>query len=234
MRRRQYRSRRSIRRRNSCILWLCLLLSFLAVFMVYADRKILPLVVSTHDADITTYANGALHETAVELLSTGAYTYDTLAVISRNSEGTVTSVSANAVTIDLLKSQFMLAAQSKLNGVSVPVRVPLGNFTGSTYLMGRGPNITYKVKVTGNVSADIVSEFTAAGINQTCHSIYLVATGSGVVLLPYRTVPFSYETKLLVAQTVIVGTVPYTYADVDSDGMENLLGNPIQSGGSVN
>ena len=68
----------------------------------------------------------------------------------------------------------------------------------------------------GTISAEFESDFTAAGVNQTLHRIWLELSVPLTVMLPGGEVQAELNSRLCVAETVIVGNVPSTYLQMDS------------------
>lgn len=89
------------------------------------------------------------------------------------------------------------------------------------------PNIKIAMERSGRIETQINSEFTAVGINQTLHRIYLDLSCSIGVLTPFKTITKSVSSKVLLTETVIVGEVPSTYYNYDNLGFEDVL-NTIQ------
>ena len=83
-----------------------------------------------------------------------------------------------------------------------------GSFTGFKLLSGKGPGVPIKISSIGNVVTDLKSEFTSQGINQTLHQIYLCVKTKISVMLPGCSCVSEFETKILIAETIIVGKVP--------------------------
>lgn len=75
----------------------------------------------------------------------------------------------------------------------------------------------------GNIETRIESEFTAVGINQTMHRIYLNLYCSIGILTPFESVSRNVSSKVLLTETVIVGDVPTTYYNYDNLGFEDVL-----------
>ena len=59
-------------------------------------------------------------------------------------------------------------------------------------------------------NAELKSSFTQAGINQTLHSLELEVEVEILLLTPAGFLNLNVDTRVPVAQTVIVGTVPNT------------------------
>lgn len=90
-------------------------------------------------------------------------------------------------------------------------------------LSGISPNFKIALERAGNVETKIDSEFTAVGINQTMHRIYLDLNCTIGILTPFQSVSKNISSKVLLTETVIVGEVPSTYYNYDNLGFEDVL-----------
>ena len=59
-----------------------------------------------------------------------------------------------------------------------------------------------------------------AGINQTLHQIIMTITIQITIVTPAGTDLIETSSQVVVAETVIVGTVPNSYLSVDSSGLK--------------
>ncbi len=91
-------------------------------------------------------------------------------------------------------------------------KVPLGNLFKLPLLSGRGPLIHIRIVPLGSFEADILSEFSEAGINQTKHSVYIEAKAKVRLISPFYGTEHTVTTKVPLTETVIVGDVPTLYA----------------------
>ena len=91
------------------------------------------------------------------------------------------------------------------------LEIPLGTLTGSALLAGRGPSLFVRMQAVGSASAAFRNQFTAAGINQTRHQIFLDVDVYMSILLPGMKTSTRVSNEIAVAETVIVGGVPDTY-----------------------
>lgn len=94
---------------------------------------------------------------------------------------------------------------------------------GISALSAISPNIRIGMERAGNIDAKIDSEFTAVGINQTLHRIYLDVNCSIGVLTPFKSVSQTVSSKILLTETVIVGEVPSTYYNYDNLGFKDVI-----------
>ena len=63
----------------------------------------------------------------------------------------------------------------------------------------------------GGVNTNLSSEFIDNGINQTLHRIYLDVDTNINIITPFNIIGNSYKTRVLLAESIIVGKVPESY-----------------------
>lgn len=91
-------------------------------------------------------------------------------------------------------------------------------------LAGRGPGIKIAISSIGNVETDLRSEFTTQGINQTLHRVYLQVKCQVNILTPFDNISREITNQVLLAESVIVGTIPNTYYNLDGlNGSSDVL-----------
>ena len=153
----------------------------------------------------------AVTEAVEEVLQGGGYSYDDLAVI-RYSGGSVSAIETNPNAINRLKNSVVAAAEQKAEEIHNSVMyIPLGAFSGLTLIANEGPKILLTYCLTGSFSAELVSSFESAGINQTVHHIRLVVKAEIVTASVDYKDTLCFSTDYEVAQSVIVGGIPSSY-----------------------
>lgn len=100
-----------------------------------------------------------------------------------------------------------------------------GSFTGFKLLAGKGPGIKITIASEGNVETDLRSEFTAQGINQTLHRVYLQVKCHVNILTPFDNISKEITNQVLLMENVIIGNIPNTYYNLEgingnSDALE--------------
>lgn len=100
-----------------------------------------------------------------------------------------------------------------------------GSFTGFKLLAGRGPGVKIRISTIGNVETDLRSEFSAQGINQTLHRVYLQVKCNVSILTPFDNISREITNQVLLMENVIVGGIPNTYYNLEglngsSDALE--------------
>ena len=165
----------------------------------------------------------SVHRGVEEVLADSQSAYGDLVEVTRGEAGNVLSAEANVSAINLLKSQATDAVIEKLGDYErLTIRIPVGSLIGGSFFTGRGPFLSFSVHNSGSVITTLYSTFTDAGINQTCHRIYLKMTVMATALLPTERRSVQVETEFLVCETVLVGEVPETYANLDFGEAESL------------
>lgn len=143
------------------------------------------------------------------------YTYDDLSVINYSDKGAINSISSNTIKINKIKSNIINKIQDELDKEKTyNFSLPLGSFTDITLLSTMGPDIEINFILTGSVNCKIKNSFESAGVNQTLHHIYLVINTEIITLSPEYSEKIKFSTDYEIAQTVIVGSIPSTYADI--------------------
>ena len=113
-----------------------------------------------------------------------------------------------------LASETALKAKEELNSLeNQNVSVPLGSALGIKFLAGTGPRIRMRIIPIGAVSTGFESTFESAGINQTEHRLLLDIIVDVDVLVPWGCLSSRTTTSVIVAETMIVGSVPDMYVN---------------------
>ena len=134
-----------------------------------------------------------------------------LVSLERDAAGEIAAVSTNVAAVNTLAARVLELAVERTAQDIVTVEIPLGNLTGATLLLGKGPVLPVRVIMLSSSVAGFRSEMSTAGINQTRHQILLDLDVEVSLLMPWRTVSSQVQTELLVSETVIVGHVPESY-----------------------
>ena len=209
----KWRHRRLSGKKRALLLVLFLLAALLALAIV-AMTHLKPVLTSLATARVSNTVNGIVTAAVNETIYSGGVDYDQLISFEKDNEGKITAVKSNMAEFNRLQTAVADDVLARLSQVSASeLAVPLGTLTGSPLLAGRGPKLTVKMETIGTATAKFRDKFTAAGINQTKHQIYLVVDVYVSILLPGFSTTTKFSNTYAVAETVIVGSVPdnYTY-----------------------
>ena len=150
-----------------------------------------------------------------ETMSENGITYGDIISFVLDEEGRINAMTTNIVTANKLKSFLALSILTRITNVDeTELSIPVGNLTGISILAGRGPELKVKVIPIGSVQTELSSQFVSAGINQTQHRIIMTVTSNVDIILPSETVSTTVSVNVVIAETVIVGSVPESYAEI--------------------
>lgn len=201
--------RRRLRRR---FMLLALLICALLIMM---ERNFKPLVFSLAEARSASMASQVLYGALAEAVEDGV-AYENLMSVHMDDRGQVALLSANTMAMNRLADRAGQAALRRLAYMSSErVSVPLGAALGMTILAGSGPGIPVSIVPVGSVATEFATEFEACGINQTRHKVYLQLTASIRIVIPTGAKTTQVSANMLVAESIIVGSVPEGFVGYD-------------------
>ena len=144
----------------------------------------------------------------------GDYSYDYFVIIEKDASGNITVLKSNMAHINALSSELIRDIVAVSQEGVFDVGIPIGNLMGLNLASGRGPVLPMKIVMLTSSKASFKNSFSAAGINQTKHEIWLEVSVDADVLVPWECVRTSATTEILIAETVVVGRVPDTYLEI--------------------
>ncbi len=190
-----------------------LILMFVSIITVWLDSQMRPLVKSISATQAQIVSTSVINHVVADELSRLDINYSDIVNIQKDGEGKVLAISTDMKKVNSLKSMITISIQEKIVKMGKrKIRIPLGTFTGTEILNGRGPKIPISVSMSGSVITDFKSEFLSAGINQTKHRLCLDVSTEVFALIPGYPVNTAVNTSVLIAETIIVGEVPALFA----------------------
>lgn len=129
-----------------------------------------------------------------------------------DNQGKVVLIQPNTMEFNKLAADTTVKVQEVLEKLSEEkINIPIGQVLGSQFLASMGPQLTVTIIPIGTVQVKVIDKFEQAGINQTKHMVYLVATTEVKIVVPLVSKSVSVDTQVPVAEYVVVGEVPSTY-----------------------
>ena len=189
------------------LLSLCLFLSGAAMFLKTISCRI---AVSDASDIVTVQINNAI----AEIMAEEEYDSDSFVRFEKNAAGEVTAISSNMARINSLSAEILEKVVGATENRTLRVSIPLGNLTGISLLMGRGPGVPVQILMLTSSRVEFQNNIVTAGINQTKHQINLEVIVDVDILIPWGTESTQVVTELMVADTVVVGKVPETYLNM--------------------
>ncbi len=212
---RRRRRRRPLRirkpsRKDLILMVSVILLLAATVFMLRIGGFLTDLSGEIALSDARDAAIDTVNEAMLIMMTRGTYDYDYFVDIGTGSDGQVVSLNANMSRINAF-SAALLDYVGQLDRKNIQVEIPLGNLTGSSLLLGKGPDVVVHMIMPTSPHIAFRSELASAGINQTEQRLLLDVVVEIDVLVPWGTLSTQAVTEVLIAQTVVVGHVPNLY-----------------------
>ena len=186
---------------------LCLFLAAAAVFLKDLSSQI---AVSDASDIVTVQINNAI----ADIMAEQDYSGDYFVSFEKSATGEVTAISSNMARINALSAKILHQVVGATENRTIEIGIPLGNLTGISLLMGRGPDIPVQIVVLTSSRVEFNNNIVTAGINQTKHQINLEVIVDIDILVPWGTENAQVVTEILIADTIVVGQVPDTYLNV--------------------
>ena len=138
--------------------------------------------------------------------------YDRMVYFEKDLDGRITALKTNMSEVNRLKTDILNLINDEILAVdTADLGVPLGSLILPELFSGKGPEIPVKILSIRNSDASFTSSFSEAGINQTLQQINMLVSVDVAVLVLGQTNYFTVTSKVVVAETIIVGGVPETY-----------------------
>lgn len=200
------------RRGGAPLVFLLLALTlFLACAATFLKDLSSQIAVSDASDIVTVQLNKAIRN----IMDEGDYSGDYFVTFEKSEAGDVTAISSNMARINALSARILDDVVGGAKDHTLTVKIPAGNLTGMSLLMGRGPDIPVKIIVLTSSRVEFNNSIVTAGINQTKHQINLEVIVDIDILIPWDTKSAQVVTEVLIADTVVVGQVPDTYLNME-------------------
>ena len=201
-----------MRRRKHWKLLAILILALLIWAFLELRGRLWPVARDLARTQVINTASDLINDAILEQIMEGQIQYDRIVFFEKDLNGRITALKTNMAEVNRLKTETLnlindeiLAQDSEHLGVS------LGSLILPEFFSGRGPHTPVHILSIRNSDATFKSYFTEAGINQTLHQVTMQVSVDISILVLGQTNNFTITTEVLVAETVLIGTVPTTY-----------------------
>lgn len=210
--RRYYRKKTS---GKSFVLYCVLLLITTICFATYTFLcRIHPVFKARAESYAISVGTSTINEAVNELISEKGITYSDFVKLEKANDNSITALEGNTISMNTFKTDVSNKIQTLMSeNEDGYIHIPIGSLFGSEVLSGFGYKIPIKLSPTSISKVDFNEDFASVGINQVKHSIWLDIDVSMSVISSTSQISESVHTKILVAETIIVGRVPEYYAD---------------------
>ena len=170
-----------------------------------------PTVLAIAEAKATSLATHSINSVINESIN-GGIDPQKLVNITLDNRGRVVLIQSNTMEFNRISADITIKVQNVLKEIGEEkISVPIGQIMGSQMLASMGPNVTVTVIPIGTVQVKVFDKFEQAGINQTRHMVYLIATTQIRIVVPLVSKSVSVSTQVPIAEYIVVGEVPSTY-----------------------
>ncbi len=203
------RRRRARRRAILIALPLLLILAFVIYF------RYTPYVREAARVRVVNAASDWLVDAINAELRSGRIDFSHMTYLEKDVNGNITAVRTNTAEMNCLKSEIM-----ELLGEEMPeldaqeLGVPIGSILLPDYFAGQGVRLPVRVVALSSSDASFSTTFESAGINQSIQRVVLNVRITLTVLSPAGTQEIDVDSDVIVAETIVVGTVPNSYVNL--------------------
>lgn len=201
---------------------LILVFLLLMILFCFCFLNIREVIINYAESQATSIVFNIANDEIEKEMARQGVTYNDIVKLSKNSENNISALEIDAVKINQMKSRISSQISKEIGKYEeYNISVPIGTLTGNEYLLGFGPKIKFRMKITSSVFTGFESNFYSAGINQVLHQVVIKVKIKGNLVLPWNTKGFETNTDVIAAQTVLVGVVPDAFTNViEADGGE--------------
>ncbi len=188
---------------------LIFIIAIISLIVIVSDIRLRPVVQKIAQTKTQSIVTQAVNNTITNELEKLQLTYLDLVTLEKNEDGEIVSLSYDALEMNKLKSLMTTAVLQSTDKIEPSnIYVPIGNITTIDFFQNKGPSLKFTIIPTAYVEVDIETEFINTGINQVNHRISLVFNITADALISRYTTGVNINTKVCVAETIIVGEVP--------------------------
>lgn len=194
---------------------------FITVFWV-VESHLKPTLLAIAETKATLLATDSINRVISERINQNVDSQK-LVNVTLDSRGRVVLIQPNTIEFNKIAADITMRVQDILKEIGEEkIKIPMGQILGSQLLATVGPDITVTVIPIGTVLVKVIDKFEQAGINQTRHMIYLVATTQIKIVVPLVSKSVSVDTQVPISEYVVVGEVPSTYVQFPFPLLNNI------------
>lgn len=212
--------RRLFKRLSIPVLVFCI---FLFIFLYLIEESLTDTIYAFAEAQARWTATEVINKAIIEKVVPNI-TYTDLIKPERNTQDEIVFMQVNMIKVNKITSDAVLEIQKSLKKLEkVTFKIPLGQVFGIKLFANSGPKFNLTLLPVGTIEALIADDFEQAGINQTRHRVYLKVNSTVKIIIPLVSKAVPIETKVPLADAIIVGRVPDTYLNIGEPFSEKVL-----------
>lgn len=198
----------------------CFLTAAVIAAAAFFEYRAIPIITGVAVSQAENVVNNVIESSIVRVIEENKITYSSLVCIEKDNAGRVSTVKADTINMNVLKSKISREISNEILEIdNKEIKIPIGTIIGTSFLSGKGPKIKTEVTLSSNFNTAVSNKFTSAGINQTAHEIIVTVSATVYVIMPRSIATAQVSTDFCIAQTVIIGTVPEAFAEFEKSGV---------------
>ena len=206
-------NRKRRRRRRFALL---VLLAMILAAALGIQFRIRPMLRAIAEIQVVNAASSALAGAVNRQMAEGTADYGGLISFEKDETGKITAMRTDTGQIARLKAEVFAALDDLVSEVEIrDLGVPLGSLFLPSFFAGRGLRLPVKVVTLNMTNADFYSSFTDCGINQSLQKIWITFSVNIASLPPAGMQDTDVTSDVILAETVIVGSVPETFLQLN-------------------
>ena len=192
--------------------FLLFLLVFSGMILLMFRSRYREIIQELAETQVKNTTSDLTNDAIAKQIADGVIQYDRIVFFEKDLDGRITALKTNMSEINRLKTDILNIINDEILALDTSdIGIPLGSFFLPELLSGRGPVIPVNVLSIRNSDAAFSSNFVQAGINQTLHQLIMLVSVDVFVLTLGHTSSFTITSEVVIAETVIVGSVPNTF-----------------------
>lgn len=205
--------RKRLRRRRRILLLLGLVLLLGAGIWSLVELRLYPTMLALAQLTMRDRICVELDEVCENDPDLQALDYNQLVTLQYDNTGKVIALTTDMGSLNRLRNGIVAQVTKQINADGRgEIAIPLAAALNLPFFVGLGPDLTVEVLDVSRMGAEFENTFESAGINQTRHQIQLVVFGEVMLLLPGGVETVEIRTTVTLAETILLGDVPQTYA----------------------
>lgn len=197
------------------------ILSLFLIFLLllyYTSVILVPSLNEIADNKISYEMTRCINEAIVDVIEKENVSYSDIVKLNTNDAGDVKSVNGNTVLMNKLKSEISLEILRKTNEFDeIYIDFPLIQLFKNSLFRTGIIRVKIMCYVAQTLDLNFYNEFKSVGINQTNAIINVGVTMKYKIITPSSMFDTEIKTDVPIAYTIIVGNVPDSYVNVESD-----------------
>lgn len=181
---------------------------------VFLEFKIKSVRDELSTLEANSVASSALTAGLDKALADYKLNYDDIVSFTYDSQGNIKSLSTDIIALNMLGNEIGTNTDKYINDMGIyEISLPLTSLLGGQLFSGMGPDVSFYVTMRGLTSTWFENRFEASGVNQTRHQIFLNVRIRTNIVFSGNVSVVEYNSEICIAESVIVGVTPSTFAN---------------------